>query len=456
MSATRFSGPLFVLLLTCAAGSAQAAESTTPDGYQVGVARLDITPDYPIRLNGFGGRREESEGVTQRIWAKALAISAGGNPPLVLLAIDSLGVRMPMVDEVAARLEKKLGIPRSHVALTFTHSHTTPKVNGASDNIFSTPIPPAHQEHIDRYTKQLADWLEQVASQAVQDRRPARLEWAVGGWDLAKNRRTPGGPVDHDLPVLAVRAADGKIKAIYASYACHCVTLSNNKISGDWAGFAQEAIERRFPGSIALVSVGAGSDSNPSSGVMRDRVDIASLQGAQMADEAARLLEGPLRPVTGPLVARLGRIGLALDDPPTREQLEAKVKQGGPAGYNAQTQLARLDRGESLQRVIDYPVQSFTFGDSLQMVFLAGEVCVDYSLRLKRELDSRRIWVNAYSNDFGCYIPSERLVREGGYGGGAEIPYFALPATLKRGLEQQIIDEVLRQTPPGFYSQPGT
>jgi hypothetical protein len=84
------------------------------------------------------------------------------------------------------------------------------------------------------------------------------------------------------------------------------------------------------------------------------------------------------------------------------------------------------------------------------MVFLAGEVCVDYSLRLKSELDAGRLWVNAYSNDFPCYIPSERLVKEGGYGGGAEIPYFALPTTLKAGLEQSIIDEVRRQSRNAF------
>jgi len=450
MSATHLSGPLLVLLLASAADSAEAAESTPPDAYQVGVARLDITPDYPIRLNGFGGRREESEGVTQRIWAKALAISAGGGPPLVLLAIDSLGVRMPMVDEVAARLEKKLGIPRSHVALTFTHSHTAPKVNGASDNIFSTPIPAAHQAHIDRYTEDLADWLEQAATQAVHDRRPARLEWAVGRWDLAKNRRTPGGPVDHDLPVLAVRAPDGKIRAIYASYACHCVTLSHNQISGDWAGFAQESIERRYPGCIALFSAGAGSDSNPASGVVYDCVDVARAQGEELAAEVARVLQGSLQPISGRITARLATIQLALNTPPTREELTALAAKEGGEGYNASTQLARLDRGEQLLQAIDYPIQTVALGDRLLIVFLAGEVCVDYSLRLKKELDSSRLWINAYSNDFACYVPSERLVQEGGYGGGAETPYFALPATLQAGLEQQIIDEVHRQVGDGW------
>jgi putative membrane-bound dehydrogenase-like protein len=81
------------------------------------------------------------------------------------------------------------------------------------------------------------------------------------------------------------------------------------------------------------------------------------------------------------------------------------------------------------------------------MVFLAGEVCVDYSLRLKQELDASRLWLHGYSNDFCAYIPSERLLKEGGYGGGGEIHYFALPGTLQPGLEEKIIAEVHRQVP---------
>src|SRR5437867_8381486 len=52
-----------------------------PQIYQVGVAKIDITPSYPIRLSGFGFRRTESEGVTQRIWAKAIAIEEGAGEP---------------------------------------------------------------------------------------------------------------------------------------------------------------------------------------------------------------------------------------------------------------------------------------------------------------------------------------------------------------------------------------
>ena len=87
------------------------------------------------------------------------------------------------------------------------------------------------------------------------------------------------------------------------------------------------------------------------------------------------------------------------------------------------------------------------------MVFLAGEVCADYSVRLKQELDASRLWLTAYANDFCCYVPSERLLKEGGYGGGGEIDYFALPATLQPGLEDKIVAEVHDQIPPQFQQR---
>ncbi|MEO2016152.1 MAG: neutral/alkaline non-lysosomal ceramidase N-terminal domain-containing protein [Fuerstiella sp.] len=449
------------LLLSLPALLSSTCSAQSADHYNVGVAVVDITPEYPIRLNGFGNRREESGGVSQQIYARALAVSQGDQPPLVLVTLDSLGVRTSMVDEVRRRLQESDGLPRQNLALTFSHSHCTPKVNGACDNIFSTAIPKDHQKHIDRYTQELTDHITLVARRAMTSRLPARLEWAVGKVGFAKNRRTVGGPVDHDLPMLVVRDTDtNKPKAIYVSYACHCVTLSFNKLSGDWAGYAAAMIERRFPGCIGLVSIGAGSDQNPMSrisGDPGDNVEAAERQGVEIATEVERLLSGRLKRISGKPQAVLNTIALPLKGLPTREQLVEQAGKGRPTDrYNAVTQLARLDRGEKLISEIDYPIQTWSFGDSFCMNFLAGEVCVDYALRLKSEIDRERFWLNTYSNDFGCYIPSERLLTEGGYGGGAEVPYFALPTTLQAGLEKLIVDEVHRQVPDAFHVAKGT
>src|SRR5688572_21329913 len=161
---------------------------------KIGVASVDITPDYPIRLSGFGFRRTESEGVTQRIWAKALAI--GQEQPVLILTVDNCGVSAELVTEVARRLQTSHGIPRERIAVTCTHTHTAPMLRGVLPNLFGEPIPPEHLERINRYTDELTDNLEKVATAALADRRPARLSWGIGAVKFAVNRRSKDGPVD--------------------------------------------------------------------------------------------------------------------------------------------------------------------------------------------------------------------------------------------------------------------
>lgn len=433
---------IFLGVGVCLGLESQAAAAD--DTLAVGVARVDVTPDYPIRLHGFGFRRTESEGVRQQVWAKALAFGKDDEKPAVLIAVDNLGVPDELTQEVAKRL-KKAGIVPERLAVTASHTHTGPMLKGCAPTIFGMPIPPEHQAHIDQYTREFTDKLEQVALAALKDRRPARVEWGVGTAKFAKNRRAQGGPVDHDLPVLVVRNPDGGVRAIYVNYACHCVTLSDNKISGDWAGYAQEQIEKQHPGATALVSVGCGADQNPIPGVQGDKFEIAVQQGAEVAAEVERLLKTPLRAVRGPLVAKLDRIDLEFDKHPTRAEFEEKAKLTTAPGYHAKVQLERLDRGEALRTKISYPIQTWSFGDSLGMVFLAGEVVVDYSKRLKQELDGKRLWLNAYANSAPCYIPSERVLREGGYEGGSAMVYYDQPTKLAPGLEEKIISTVKQQ-----------
>jgi hypothetical protein len=450
---------LLALALLLVSSNEIRAQKIEWQTYQIGVAKMDITPTYPIRLSGFGFRRTESEGVTQRIWAKALAIEDAGESDgvsgqpgqisarrsVLLIAVDNCGVPAHLVDELASRLEKKTGLPRDHLSVTATHTHTAPMLKDMLATLFGQPIPKEHQERIDRYTKEFTDKLEKVALEALADRQPAKLTWGIGTVGFAANRRTKGGPVDHDLPVLVVRDPKGKVRAVYLSYACHCVTLSNNKISGDWAGFAQEAVQDDFPGAVALVSIGCGADANPEPRGKGDDVELARRQGGQVAREVKRLFAGHLTPVRRPIRTARKTIELPLADLPSHAEWETRAKRDDAAGYHARVQLDRLDRGDKLKTKIDYPIQTWKFGDSLAMVFLPGEVVVDYSLRLKHESGRDGLWINAYANDVPCYIPSERILREGGYEGGGAMTYYDAPARFRPGLEEKIVAVVREQ-----------
>src|SRR5438477_5285109 len=179
---------------------------------QIGVAKIDITPSYPIRLSGYAARKHESEGVAQHLWAKALAIGGDKEGAAILLTVDNTGVPASVRDEVVRRLQKKKGINPERVALCSSHSHTAPCLAGNLPTLFGEPLPPEHQAHIERYTRDLIDALEKVAVNALKDRRPGKLSWGQGKAGFAANRRTKGGPVDHDLPILVVADAKDKIR----------------------------------------------------------------------------------------------------------------------------------------------------------------------------------------------------------------------------------------------------
>ncbi len=417
--------------------------------YKVGAAKADITPEHPIRLNGFGFRRAESEGVYDKIHARALAID-DGKAPCVLMTVDALGIPADIYDELARRLEKKAGLKKERLAVTATHTHTGPMLSGANPTLFGVPIPKEHLANIDKYTPVFIDKLEQVALAALKDMKPAWLEWGVGKATFAMNRRGAKDRFDHDLPVLFVKDEKGKVRAVYLSYACHCVTLSHNKIGGDWAGFAAGSIEDTFESAVALVAIGGGADQNPTSGVTGAKEDVAQAQGREIAAEVRRLSQNFLASVAGAITAKVTTLDLPLAPLPTREQWQEKAKRMDAIGHHARVTLAKLDKGEKLPTKISYPVQTWSFGDALAMVHLPGELVVDYPLRLKRELDGRRLWVTGYVNNAPCYIPSERVLKEGGYEGGGAMIYYDIPAPFAPGLEDKIVSAVHEQLGRAF------
>jgi len=440
-----------IRIFACLLGPALYADETASVGTArpVGVAAVDITPNYPVRLSGYGNRREETATVVQQLSAKALAIGGDQEGPAVIVTVDNMGVPYTIRNEVLRRLAGKTKVISDRFAISFSHTHCAPMLKSVGANLFSMDIPAEHLAAIERYTNELTDKIEQVVLAALADRKPARLAWGKGEVGFAANRRNfPIKLIDHDLPVLVVTGLDGKVRAIFTSYACHCTTIAFNIFHSDWAGCAQQALERDFPGAIALTAIGCGADQNPAP---RGTLELATQHGEELAEEAKRVAGGNLAPIIGALTCRTKQINLAFDTLPTREEWEALATSPTPAiAYHARKNLARLDRGETLPTQLPYLVQAWTFGDDLAMVFLPGEVVVDYSLRLKSEFDKTRLWVNAYSNDAPCYIPSKRVLDEGGYEGGAAMVYYDRPTRFAPDVEERIISAVHELTPKSY------
>ncbi|QHT72235.1 hypothetical protein GXP67_31485 [Rhodocytophaga rosea] len=424
---------------------------------QVGVAQIDITPQTPIRLAGYGSRKKaESEGIIHRLKAKALAFGSDAQRPSIFITVDLIGIPGQIREKLVDQLSKETGVEAAQLVICASHTHGGPEVGNLLNILqyrgatFSDSLLQLDQLiHISQYTDQLSQKLKEVALAALKNRKQAFVAWGQGQAGFARNRRTAGGPVDPSLPLLRVTDLNGKLRAILVNYACHGTTLegSVNEIHGDWMSEAQRLIEANHPGAVAMVSIGCGADANPEP---RGQLEHIKLHGQEISDNVNKLLSAQLQPLTSPPSGRIKWIELPFAHVPTVEELIKQAEDKSVKGYYARLALDRIARGEAVPAVQKYPVQTWTFENQLAMINLAGEVVVDYSIRLKNELGADKLWVNAYANDVPCYIASKRVIKEGGYEAETSMYFYDKPSPFGEEIENIIMTAVHDLLPADF------
>lgn len=453
-----------LLLLFALLGTFLPAQESASTGWKAGAADIDITPDYPVRLSGYGSRTTEFEKVSQRLHANALALQWKDDKPAIIVTVDNCGVPAAVRSEIIKRLVASgKPVADERFSLHSTHTHCAPMLKGVLPFLFGEDLPADQQQRVERYTEELTSKIVAAVTEALGKMETARLDWGSGKVYFAFNRRLKtdvgfqnaqnfNGPTDRSLPVLRVKSADGKkLIATHVSYACHCTTLGINEIHGDWAGLAHEEMELRFPDSVCLISIGCGADQNP---YPRREKRFAVEHAVSLAKEIVRLINQPMQPVSGPLECVSKEVMLPFDHLPTKEEWQARLSDKNKhIAHHAKKHLEMLERGEPIPPALPYLVQVWSYSDDLLTINLPGEVVVDYSLRFKKEFDPKRTWVNGYTNDVPCYIPSQRVWEEGGYEGGGAMIYYGRPTRFASGIENIIASAVHALVPPAFKVQ---
>jgi hypothetical protein len=324
---------------------------------------------------------------------------------------------------------------------------------------------PLRKERCLRYNAFLTDRIVGIIGEALQHLEPATVSYGHARCGFAMNRRlksdkpsgdpylnspNPEGVVDHDVPVLTVNTAAGKLSAIVFGYACHNTSMSIKQWHGDYAGHAQQMIEEAHPGTVALFMMGCGGDQNA---YPRFSPIFSFRHGQSLATAVEAALDAKPKPVHGPLSIDWQTTRLDYESIPTAAQIEKRLGTGegydkGYEVYQRKWDEKRLHaiRNGGLRDHYDYPVQTLRFGSDLTLVALSGETCVDYSLRLKHEFKGPgALWVAGYSNDILAYIPSKRVLHEGGYEAFRSLMYWSNPLHPDKftdTLEERIIGKV--------------
>jgi len=342
---------------------------------QAGSAAVDLTPDWPVALGGYGARMGAlSKGVHDPVMAKALYLEGGGRK-VVLVTTDLIGSLRDMRDDVRAQLP-----PDVDVIFAASHTHSAPSALVDTKNFILTAT-------IGRYDPRLRAWMRDrfvdVIRRAIAARGPATF--AIGSADapeFCRNRRSehyPKGdaPVD---PALGVMRVGG---AIVVNYTAHptIVGPKSMDVSADWPGALQRHLEKL--GAVALFTNGAEGDMSPAAPGGEDDFEKCERLGAALAERA-----------------------LAVRLTPPRSDVAVRY-------VEREIELPKPSMPWATKSVIGV----LEIGDAA-LVCVPGELTVDLGLELKRrfrEMGWRHAWIVGLANDHLFYILSEEQYRKGGY-----------------------------------------
>src|SRR3954464_9915731 len=154
--------------------------------WQAGVAKVNITPELPIWLSGYGGRNRPAHRQHDELWAKFLVIEDAAGHRAALVTMDLVGMPRDISQAVCQHIEEKYKLPRAAVALCVSHTHSGPVVRGNLMAMYS--LDEDQSRRIKEYKAALIEKLVSLVGEAVGTMKPAKLSWGIGETDFAINQ----------------------------------------------------------------------------------------------------------------------------------------------------------------------------------------------------------------------------------------------------------------------------
>ena len=273
---------------------ARAGASAAGGLWKAGVARSNITPTKALWLAGYASRTRPAEGKATDLWLKALALEDASGHRAVIVTSDLLAIRGSLYRTCLPRLKAEFGLEPSQILLTAAHTHCGPLLPNRPGSL--SMLDEKDRALSEQYCAELGDKIVETTGRALADLAPARLAAGQAKAEFAANRRNNAeserprlaqqgalaGPVEHSVPVLAAYQPDGKLRAVLFGYACHNTTMTGDfyQWCGDYAGFAQAALERSHPDATAMFFIGCAGDQDP---VIRGQLRLAQDYGNRLA-----------------------------------------------------------------------------------------------------------------------------------------------------------------------------
>jgi len=394
-----------IVLVVCSICGISPVCGAEVNALKAGVAKVDITPQKPVRMAGYASRKDLSEGVHDPLSARVVAFEKDGRR-LVLIATDLIGFYEGTAERFRQAILAEFDLGPGELFLSAIHTHAGP-----------SPTLDSHKGHPNNvaYTERLQAKLIEAVGAALADAGPVRIGLGAGSSPVGCNRRAvqlrgngetvislgrnPYGPTDKEVLVMKVANAEGQLRAVLFDYATHatCLGPKNYQISGDVLGLAEQFVEKNMgAGVVAPAFAGASGDIDPwfrvrpafetESGWVPEPVLLGTFLGEEVV-QICRRTDTPGQ--GGPIRSSLAVL-----------ELPAKPANGVLGGSQERTQ--------------PFVVTAARMGD-IAFVGLGGEVLTEIGLAIKAASPCKHTFVITHCNGTAGYLAPKDLHVEGGY-----------------------------------------
>lgn len=404
-------------------------------------------------MGGAISRTHGADGIYDDLLVKVLMIEA--NEPLVLIAVDVLGFTRAQISAIKLAIHESCGLEPRQVLINSTHTHAGPMLH----NVFYSDMRPS-----EKYMTDTVSTIVEAVTDAAANLNFANLSFGLGPTDIGISRHNPGlkpmfrpsdAPIDNEVFVL--RVDSDAFQAIAFGTGCHPTVLRSDdyKISAEFPGAACQALERDIgDAGIAMFFQGAGGDVKArrvadleAQRFIPGSYEIAQQVGRDLANDVLNVMNGDMHPITGPIQIELTDVSLPFDLPDDLESHYGQIMadQGVPSYYRhwAKKQSDLLSRGQ-VKRSYDEVLHTVRFeGSGTTLLAYSDELCSGHAIAVKRKLADRLVAVLGYSNGLDIYIPTDLMLRTGGYEAYDSVySMLETPGPFAAGIDERLLDAV--------------
>lgn len=391
---------------------------------ELGTAKIDITPRFPVPLAGFATRTGSYDRVLSPLFARIFCFRSHAGAPIILISADLIWWGSERIESLREKIRAIRGAGNATVLLHATHNHSGPQTS----EILSPEIGQASTA----YLEQLDEAVLNGIPRALVNLEPVSTERGTADCHIGIHRRrlidgsiqmapNPDGPIDTECSVICFKTLSGSIKAVLVHFTCHPTTTAANSISAEFCGAAMTSLENELGDDvIAAYLQGCCGDIRPA--MIRDD------QFYRGDDEDVQRLGCELRKVVMNVLSR-----------PMEPCQDSRL-----TSVESELNLFFENRPDTVSATLT--MMKVNLAQNISFLTFNAEMVVAYGLFVKQRSHGACLPLG-YSNGMIGYVTTERQLAEGGYEAREAFPYFGMPgpftASTERRLRQKI-EELLR------------